>query len=292
MAVSGGPDSLCLLDVLYLFSQKFGFSLHVAHVNYRLRGNDSELDEALVRARAKTYGLTLSVLHPKQPHLGNLEEKLRDIRYHFFEKVRRTQKATLIAVAHHEDDQAETLLLRLLRGSGTTGLSSMRPKQGAIVRPLLEQSREDIIRYLNERGLSYRTDQSNNDQTLLRNQIRHELIPLLAQNYQPNIKSILAHTATLLAADSALIDEITTRYSQVLSRGTGASVAMLLKFPETLLAHMWRNLLKEKTGKFPSRGIIIEIMKALKSPKMKTQRVLFQGLKIERKGDTVTLLHF
>lgn len=292
IAVSGGPDSLCLLDVLYLLSQKLHFSLHVAHVNYRLRGNDSELDEALVRERVALYDLPLSVLHPKITHSTNLEEKLRDIRYRFFEKVRLEQNATLIAVAHHEDDQAETFLLRLLRGSGTLGLSSMQPKRDRVVRPLLKQSRADILRYLNERGIPYRTDQSNSDPTFLRNRIRHELIPLLSRNYQPNITSTLAQTASLLAADSTFIEEIAAHHSRTLLQGTSISVTTLLKFPETLLTHMWRDLIKKETGEFPSRGIITEIIKVLKSPKGKTQKVTFQGLKIVRKGDTVTLLHF
>ena len=289
VAVSGGPDSLCLLDVLYLLSLKFGFSLHVAHVNYRLRGKDSDLDEALVRERVALYRLSLSVLHPRITHSANLEERLRDIRYRFFEKVRLAKKATLIAVAHHEDDQAETLLLRLLRGSGSLGLSAMRPKHGVIVRPLLEQSREAILHYLDVRGLSYRTDQSNSDRAFLRNRIRHELLPLLKRDYQPRIVPILRETATRLATDFAHLGESPTLSP---SEKTGLlSVRALLTLSDTLLQGKLRHLLRPYCGnRFPSQGVINEVLKLLKSTKNKPQIFVTKGLKIERKGDRVRLL--
>ena len=293
VAVSGGPDSLCLLDVLYLLSKKYAFTLHVAHVNYHLRGTDSDLDEACVRERTHSYGLSLTVLSPKKTTGGNLEEKLRDIRYHFFEKLRAKKNASLIAVAHHEDDQAETFLLRLLRGSGLTGLSAMRPKHGYVIRPLIAMNRTDILRYLKERRLSYRTDHSNTDPHFFRNRLRNELLPLLEKKYQPRIRKILADTASLLAADYALFEEDFVLPATKTGTSICFSVKTLLALPEPLLRHQMRLLLRPFfCGKFPPKGAIEEVLKLLKSTKNKPQTYSFQGLKIERKGDTVRLLDF
>lgn len=293
IAVSGGPDSLCLLDVLVLLSQKYNFTLHIAHVNYRLRGTDSDRDEALVRERAAAYGLPLSVLHPPKTNRANLEEKLRDIRYRFFERLRKQQKATLIAVAHHRDDQAETFLLRLLRGSGMKGLSAMRPKNNLVVRPLIAESRADILSYLQERHITHRTDRSNADPKFLRNRLRNTLIPLLEKEYQPNIKKILADTATLLASDYATLESLPASLPTEKDGTLQFSATALLALPEPLLTQELRTLLRPYyREKSPPRGLIGEVVKLLRSTKNKHQVITLRGLKIERKGDTVRLLRF
>lgn len=293
VAVSGGPDSLCLLDILYLLSQKTGSTIQMVHVNYGLRGMDSDLDEKLVRERAQAYGIDLSVFHPKKTSFNNLEEKLRTIRYQLLEKVRKEKKATLIAVAHHEDDQAETFLLRLLRGSGMRGLSSMLPKNGFIVRPLIEASREDILRYLTERGLSYRIDKSNEQDAFLRNRIRHELIPFLEENYQPNIKKILSSTASLLSADYQLFEGQFSLPYTVSGTSTLFSASTLKQLNEAYLREQLRLLLGPLYDKkVPPKGVLDEFLKLIRSTKNKSQRLTFRGLNIERKGDTVTLLDF
>lgn len=288
IAVSGGGDSLCLLDTLFLLSKKYDFKLDITHVNYRLRGKDSDLDEALVRERAAFYDLPLTIFHPKKTTASNLEEKLRDIRYHFLEELRKKKGATLIAVAHHEDDQAETFLLRLLRGSGMTGLSAMRPKHGHVVRPLINMSRRDILRYLKERNIAYRTDGSNTDTQFLRNRLRHELLPLLEKEYQPRVRKILADTAALLASDYAILETLPSQ-----NDGKTFSVQELLALPEPILRTKLRSLLKPYyQEKAAPKGLIAEIMKLLRSRKGKVQTLSFRGLKIERKGDTVRLLNF
>lgn len=293
VAVSGGADSLCLLDVLTLLTQKRHQSLHIAHVNYRLRGTESEQDEQLVQEQARASGITLSVLRPRKTSVANLEEKLRDIRYHFFEKVRLQKNATRIVVAHHQDDQAETFLLRLLRGSGMQGLSAMRPKAGVVVRPLIDMSRTDILRYMKERGLSYRIDSSNTDTRFLRNKIRSSLLPLLERHYQPRIKKILANTAALLASDYAFLE---TPFSLPHTRSGKTlifSVPQLQALPEAYLRQQLRLLfLPLTTEKSPPQGLITEFLKLLRSTKSKHQMLDLHGLKIERKGATVRLLDF
>jgi tRNA(Ile)-lysidine synthase len=289
VAVSGGADSLCLLDILVFLQKKYHFSLHIAHVNYGLRGKDSDADEKLVRARAQDYHLPLSVFHPRAT--SSSEEHLRDLRYRFFEKVRLKTNSTAIVVAHHQDDQAETLLLRLLRGSGMQGLSAMRPRQGHVIRPLLDTARKDILQYLKERSLAYRIDQSNRDPRFLRNRIRHHLLPLLEKEYQPQVKRILSETATLLATDYALLETLDDSTNPP-SPEIILSASQLLTLPEAALHLTLRKLLKpffEK--KSPPQGVVNEVKKLLFSTKKKSQIITLRGLKIERKGDTVRLLH-
>lgn len=293
VAVSGGPDSLCLLDVLFLLSRKYDFTLHIAHVNYRLRDKAADLDEALVRERTQDYGLALSVLHPKKTGSANLEERLRELRYRFFEKIRTQKSATLIAVAHHQDDQAETFLLRLLRGSGMRGLSAMQAKNGSVVRPLIELSRADILRYLKERDITYHTDESNNESVFLRNRLRNELIPLLEKQYQPQIKKILAETAARLASDYAFFATECILPYTVSGKDLVFSLKTLGSFKESSLRQQFRLLLGPLYAKkSPPKSTIDELIKVFRSTKNKPQRLTLHGLKVERKGDTVRLLDF
>ncbi len=292
VGVSGGPDSLCLLDVLFLLSKKYSFKLHVAHVNYHLRGRASNLDEALTRKAAVRYHLPFSVLSKKKKSKNASEEALRDIRYAFFETVRHKTGASAIAVAHNRDDQAETLLLRLLRGAGLSGLAAMRPKHGSIIRPLIETNRADILRYLHERALAFREDASNTDPRYLRNRIRHELVPLLEKRFQPQTQKLLAETAMLLGDDYALLQDIAPILSvRKNTRGVTFSRSTLLQLPDPALRHAMRTTLQPLlAGKNPGKRLLHEIIKALKSEKGKVRTVTFKGLKLICKGDTVRLL--
>jgi tRNA(Ile)-lysidine synthase len=293
VGVSGGPDSLCLLDVFVALAEKQQFRLHIAHVNYRLRGDESDLDEALVRERAAAYGIPCTVLRPKKTAKGNLEEALREQRYAFFERLRKKLGYDLVAVAHHEDDQAETVLLRLLRGSGLRGLSAMLPRNGWIVRPLLSMSRQDILRYLKDQKLPYREDESNTDQRFMRNRIRHELIPFIERGFQPNVRKVLARSASVIASDYSFIK---TAHHQALKMAHASGKTVFSRdeavtLPRALLARELRTLfVKFSGGKAPEKGIVDEWMKVLRSEKKKSQTVTTRGLKLERKGDRVTLL--
>lgn len=259
-----------------------------------MRGKDSNLDEKLVIARAKNASLSYTILSHKKGSKDSSEEKLRDIRYTFFEKLRTKNKADHIVVAHNEDDQAETLLMRLIRGSGLSGLSAMRPKNGAVIRPLIEMSREDIVHYLKNRNISFREDKSNTDPKYLRNKIRHELIPFLEKNFQPQMKKLLAGTATLLGEDYTILSNIPTvlpvKYEATVIE---FSCKTLLSLPQALMAQEIRQLIRPfLDGKNPDKNLVGELIKALKSTKSKTQTLTFKRLKFIRKGDKVRLLNF
>jgi tRNA(Ile)-lysidine synthase len=294
VGVSGGADSLCLLDVLFLLSRKYAFTLHIAHINYHLRGRASDLDEALTKAMAVRYHLPYTVFSQRKKLASNSEEILRDIRYAFFEKLRKTIDVQHIAVAHNQNDQAETLLLRLLRGAGLSGLSAMRPRNEHIIRPLIEISRADIVRYLKERDIVFREDESNTDQRYLRNRVRHTLIPFLEKNFQPQALKLLASTSLTLGEDYAVLEKYpTTLAVKRNSDDVEFSRSAILKLPTALLCRELRALLKPYlSGKNPTKNLVNELIKALQSEKNKNQTVIFQGLKFIRKGDTVRLFRF
>lgn len=216
VAVSGGADSVALLD--YLASRQ-DLSLHlvVAHLNHSLRGEESDGDEEFVRYLAAGYGVRCECRRTDIASLArergeSLEEAGREARYRFFAEVAGEVGAIATAIAHHMDDQAETVLLRLIRGSGPAGLRGMshRSADGRYIRPLLEVSRAEIEEYVAARKLRYRTDSSNSDSSFMRNRIRNELIPYL-RDYNPAIVRRLADTASIMAADEALLSKTVKR---------------------------------------------------------------------------------
>ena len=197
VAVSGGADSVCLLHVLNTFGPGLGISLCVVHLDHQLRP-ESGADAEFVAQLAARLGLPLQ-LHREDVRVydSNLEQAGRLARRTFFRKLIGSGVADVIALAHTLSDQAETVLLRLIRGSGGTGLGGMHAMTGHFVRPLLEITRPDVEAYLKEQKLVWREDPTNAEPSFLRNRIRHELLPLLTNAYNPQIQRLLGHTALL-----------------------------------------------------------------------------------------------
>lgn len=217
VAVSGGADSVALLYLLHQLAPAMQWRLGVAHLNHKLRGRDAEGDEQFVGSLAKTLELPFhrrrkDVAKAARPRKQSIEMAARDIRYGFFADLVARHGYDAVALAHTRDDQAETLLLRLLRGSGMAGLGAMAPvaRVGGLLlwRPLLDVSKGALIGYLRKRGVTWREDASNDDATYLRNRVRHELMPLLRDRFNPNIATTLARTADLLHEDDAVLNEL------------------------------------------------------------------------------------
>lgn len=288
LGVSGGPDSVCLLDIFLKLRKTYPLELRIAHINYGLRGKDSVVDEEFVRSLAAKHALEIDVLRPKTASVRNLENRLRDIRYGFFEKIRRQHKFDLIAVAHNRDDQAETLLMRLLRGSGLEGLGAMKFKNGRIIRPLLATSRQEILDHLESGRLAYRTDGTNMTDTFLRNKIRNGLIPYLEKNYNPSIKKTLFDATLSIAEDHSFLNGFA---ESVYSADKNLSAKKICSLHPALQRRVLRLAIAEKNQntKNINSSHIEEILKALESKKGKNQTVIFQGLKMSRKGDKVTI---
>lgn len=225
VAVSGGPDSVALLRVLIELAQGCQLShLVIAHLNHQLRGLESDADETFVRqlhatlVRSSKLNLDLrcekiDIAERARRDGGNLENTARDVRYGWLAETARATKCRWVATGHNADDQAETVLHRLLRGSGLRGLrgiSSRRALHSGIelIRPLIRVTRSEILDYLKGLNQNYRVDATNLDQDFTRNRIRHELLPLLAANYNPSIGRILSNLADqaeeLYATEEAL----------------------------------------------------------------------------------------
>lgn len=188
VAVSGGPDSVALAWIL----RKLGYSIVIAHVNHGLRGVESDTDEALVKKLAKIWKVPFEALTITKARSGrgNLEDSLRKRRYAFLEKMRRKHKAEMIAVAHHKDDQLETVLMHLMRGAGVRGAAGMPMLKGHILRPLIGLRKKDLISLLRREGIPFRTDLSNFDLSLKRNLVRHSILPALKQEWKSAEKDL------------------------------------------------------------------------------------------------------
>lgn len=207
VALSGGADSVALLLGLL----RLGQPLVAAHCNFHLRGEESDADEAFVRQLCEEKGVKLYVEHfdteayAKQQRIS-IEMAARELRYDFFERLRQQLGADTIAVAHHRDDNVETLLLNLIRGSGLKGLCGMRSKNGYVIRPLLDVTRKEIEIFLTAEGQAFQTDSTNAQTIYKRNKIRHELLPLLRE-LNPSIEHTLSETMKHLKEVEAILAE-------------------------------------------------------------------------------------
>ena len=204
IAVSGGADSVALLHLLHRCAASCRLHLEIAHLDHALRP-DSPTDAEHVRGLCARLQVPLTERRVDVAALargghGGVEEAAREARRAFLREIARDKGCDLIALAHQRDDQAETFLLRLLRGSGTTGLAGMRPFDSPYVRPLLPFSREELIAWLAGEGLAWREDSSNSDLAFTRNRVRHELLPVL-ESYNPAIRDHLAELCRQFAAD-------------------------------------------------------------------------------------------
>ena len=217
-AVSGGADSVALLRLLLELRSELGIVLSVAHVNHKLRGRESDEDERFVASLARQHGLELDVhdapvdgRHISEIRSG-IEAAARELRHGFFRQLAREGRATKIATAHTLDDQAETVLLRIFRGTGIRGLSSVHPRIvfeeqgrafGELVRPLLGFRRAALREFLRERGQSWREDSSNRDIAFLRNRVRHRLLPMIVEEFGEAAIEHMGELAEIARAEEA-----------------------------------------------------------------------------------------
>jgi len=208
VGVSGGSDSVALLHILRKVSEQIGIRLVVLHFNHCLRGEDSEQDEHFVAAMAGHYSLPFfsgreDVAAVARAKRWNLEDAARRLRYGFFSSLIGEGRIDRVAVAHTADDQAETVLGRLLRGTGPSGLAAIYPVKGHVVRPLLETRRAELREYLESLGQPWREDATNHDPARLRSRLRHRILPILEGEMQPAIVSHLSRLASMSRQDEA-----------------------------------------------------------------------------------------
>ncbi len=232
VGVSGGPDSVALLYVLNSLGAEFKIKLHIAHLDHCLR-KGSVKDREFVQAIAERLKLpvTYAEINVKRSALkGSVEEAARHVRLAFFFKVARDIKADKIALGHNQDDQAETVLMRILRGTGLFGLSGILPKRDiagyTLIRPLIEVKRKDIEAFLRRKNIAWRVDHSNLEDVYFRNKLRNKLIPLLEREYNGNIKTVLCNTAESAGYDYDYLHKTAQRISSRISIGARGAKAV------------------------------------------------------------------
>ena len=243
VGVSGGADSVVLLDILH----RLRYQCIVCHCNFRLRGEESVRDELFVEKLALTYSLPyvktdFETEQYAAEHKISVEMAARELRYRYFEEMRMKYNADVVAVAHHRDDSTETLLLNLCRGTGIRGLTGIRAQNEKVVRPLLCLSKEDILNYSNKRNLSYVTDSTNEESVYTRNFIRREIIPLF-EKINPEFRSAVQRTIENLSGVNAFYMQTMEELKQKMHLHSNDKIK--ISIPEILLSVSPQTLLFE-----------------------------------------------
>ena len=277
-AVSGGADSIALLWALYLLKDEWDLDLAAAHFNHQLRQEESDEDEEFVRAFCEGYAIPLYVGSARVvAGEKGLEAAARDARYAFF--------ATLpgkIATAHTADDNAETVLMHLVRGTGLKGLGGIAPKRGNLIRPLLSVTRSDILSFLDEYSLSYREDSSNRTDLFMRNRIRHHVVPVLKEE-NPKFAENLSAMALRLRQDEEALSRLAAYHEQI-------SIRALRLESSAVRARVLEQFLKENGIKEPDAQHI-KLAEALVFSDNPSARGDFPGgITISRNYDTLEVL--
>ena len=222
IALSGGPDSICLLDIMIKLKDEYNLTLYAAHLNHRIRGIDAQEDSLFCQKICKKNNVTFFVKNIDIPELAvqqsrGVEEVARDVRYDMFFDIKNKLGINKIAVAHNLDDQAETMLMKMFRGSGIQGLRGIDYKRkDGIIRPLLDIYKSQINEYCDVNNLNPRIDKTNFESDYSRNKVRLDLIPYIENNYCENIKQILSRTANVIRDDYNYIEEVSKEHYELL----------------------------------------------------------------------------
>jgi tRNA(Ile)-lysidine synthase len=261
LGVSGGVDSMTLADASVRVAQETGIRFCIAHFDHGLRAN-SDVDARFVQQYAGSNQVQFLTersdvgVYASSNNLG-IEEAARELRYRFLVKVKNEMGGRFVAVAHNQDDQAETVLMRLMRGAGLRGLRAMIPVGDSIIRPLLKITRKDIQSYADELALTYRTDSTNTQLITDRNRIRLDVMPLL-ENIRPGVKSVLARTAATLGKDLEVIEWAAREVlGQCRSREFGEVLELcwadMEMLPDGVIAALFRLISEERCGVLPTK---------------------------------------
>jgi tRNA(Ile)-lysidine synthase len=294
VAYSGGLDSSALLHLLLEIKENWGLEVVLAHFNHRLRRSAPQ-DEAFCRDTADRLEVPILVgsadVRTAARSGGlSLEEAARQARYAFLNMVAAEVDASRIATGHTLNDQAETLLLRLLQGSGPRGLAGIHPRvESRIVRPLLEVERQDLEEYLQEQGGEYVLDESNLDRRFLRNRIRLDLIPLLAKEYNPEVIRLLARTADIIREEDDYLDRLVSAKAEKIflsgRRRPGLEAKALARLPLSLARRLARKFIREEKGDL--RSVSFDDVEDVRSLGEFKEKILGKDLTLRREGGMI-----
>jgi len=303
VGVSAGVDSMVLLHLLNAFRQEFDLFLIVAHIHHGLRPVESEREAELVQKESVRFGLPFEYGQFNVKEFGesegfSLQDAARRIRFQFFHDLLKKYGGGKIALGHNADDQVETVLLRLLRGSGLKGLKGMLPiREGRVIRPLLEVWKEEIEGFARENSISYLTDSSNLKGDYLRNRLRLNLIPLIEQDYQPGFRQAIIRTSTILREENDFIEkEAGEAYQKIAYEEGGEIVFKFSAYQSLHKAIQWRViqrvLERMDGGSNMDEGEWSDvnlIYRRLQQPPASLLLELSHGLSLEKRYDRVLL---
>jgi tRNA(Ile)-lysidine synthase len=300
IAVSGGPDSVALLHILYEIAPHFSLKLGVAHLNHCLRQNDSDDDADFVESLAATldlpcYSQKQDILRYQRENKLSLEEAARRVRYEFLDQIANAYQYNKIALGHHADDNAELVLMNLFRGTGTLGLSGIPPKRDEkIIRPMIRVRRADIIEFLDQNRLKCVYDRTNADKRHLRNRVRHDLIPMLKTAYNPNISDTLNRLSSIVRSEEEWIEDVVHPFFEkavlrIRQNRIELSVPVLNRYHKALQRRVIRSALLKAKGDLRRIGFanvdsVIDLL-VKKSPFGEID--LPAGIRIRRDQDTI-----
>lgn len=287
VAVSGGPDSIALLSLLHRLVQSWRLTLTVVHCNYGLRGAESDGDESFVRDFCQERDLSLAIHRPllvKRRQRSSLQATAREARYGFMTQLAHEVGADRIAVGHTANDQAETVLMWLMRGAGMTGLAGMSStREGRIIRPLLAATREEVLAYLEQEGQAYRRDSSNEKPLYHRNRIRQELLPVLTR-LAPAAVRVLQRQADVLREDEQYLAHVTSELlrrlvSQDAGGGQRVNRQAFIQLPVALQRRLVRALVRtyDEEGRASSLRVVESVRQIFLKGKSGAQLSLKQA---------------
>lgn len=302
IGLSGGADSVALLEVLCHFSKEYQSRIVIAHLNHCLRGEESDNDEQLAIALAQKYGCEIVVESADvkaycEKNKLCLEDGARELRYSFFERVAKEKKVNRIAVAHHQDDNIETFLMRVIRGSGVKGLSGIPYIRALgeflIVRPFLDVSRKDIMQFIQDKGLVYREDASNKENDMTRNKVRNILIPMLEKEYNPSLKkSIVGEISSLAAVNDFVQLKAQMDFKKAVAKVSDTEFNIVCKNIKALPYALQLEIIRKTLFKFGNnvkRQHIMAVHDLINNKESGKKLVLDGGLRVIKVYDFVRL---
>ena len=252
-ALSGGADSAAMTHILCRLSDKYGFKVYAAHVNHGLRGESAQRDEEFAKQFAASLGVEIFTLKADvraEAAKKGISEELagREIRYEFFEKLMDKYGIDFTATAHHKNDNAETILMNFVRGSGIKGLCGIPPQRGRIIRPLLDSSRSEIESYCMENNISYVTDETNNQTVYTRNKLRHIIIPQIEKELNPSFCDTITKNAAVMSADEEFLNAAAeNEYNNHVKNGK-IKTEIISKMPQAMSLRVIRLMLRAVCG--------------------------------------------
>lgn len=298
LGISGGADSVCLLKILARWKEAWGISLRAVHVHHQLRGEEADADERFVRELCENEGIPCRVFHEDVQGMAQrekigLEEAGRIARYRCFATVCEDVGGGKIALAHHQDDLAETMLHHLVRGTGMAGLCSLKPVSGNRIRPLLCLEKEEILVYLEAAGQPWRTDSSNLEDDYTRNRIRHHVLEELKTEVNPRAVRHMAQLSEELEETRAVLAQVAAEKRRQYVRKSEKGMLLaekLKKEPDLIGRQIVHDLLKEISGKQKDfTRIHVEAVQELWNRKVGARRDLPYGIQAIRTYDGIYL---